>query len=431
MKIVELNTSFSIRDFRQSWKKKQLIPKKILKRVLDIIFDVQERGDEALKDYTLRFDQLDLNITGMEISQDEIEEAYTESKDFIPILEVAAQRIATFHRHGLPQSWFFTDHYGNILGQKITPIEYLGVYCPGGKAAYPSTVLMNVIPAQVAGVKKIIMCVPTPKGEISNLVLAAAKVSGINKIFRLGGAQAIAAMAYGTETVPKVDFICGPGNIYVAAAKKLVFGEVGIDMVAGPSEIAIIADGSVSANWAAADLLSQAEHDEMARIFLITPSQHYAHSVLKEIEKQLSFLPRKAIASEALEKQGYIFIVPDLNSAAQVVNTIAPEHLELLIAEPLGFLEKIKHAGAIFLGQYAVEALGDYIAGPNHTLPTGGTARFSSVLSSEHFLKRSSILFISHKGLSALAPKAINFAQAEGLVAHATSVKKRLEESKD
>jgi len=317
------------------------------------------------------------------------------------------------------------------LGQRITPIEYLGVYCPGGKAAYPSTVLMNTIPAQVAGVKEIIMCVPTPKGEIPKLVLAAAKIAGVNKIFRLGGAQAIAAMAYGTETIPKVDFICGPGNIYVAAAKKLVFGEVGIDMVAGPSEIAIIADGIVSPDRVAADLLSQAEHDEMAGVFLITSSENYAHSVLKEIKKQLSSLARKAIASEAMERQGYIFIVPDLNTAAQVVNAIAPEHLELLIAEPFSFLDKVKHSGAIFLGQHAVEALGDYIAGPNHTLPTGGTARFSSGLSSEHFLKRSSILFISREGLLALGPKTIKFAQAEGLTAHAISVKKRLEESKD
>jgi len=430
VKIVKLDAA-GIRDFKEKWKKRQLISKEILKKVLNIIFDVQERGDEALKDYTLRFDQLDLNITGMEISQDEVEKAYTESKEFIPILETAAQRIAFFHKHGLPQNWFFTDDYGNILGQRITPIEYLGVYCPGGKAAYPSTVLMNTIPAQVAGVKEIIMCVPTPKGEISKLVLAAAKIAGVNKIFRLGGAQAIAAMAYGTETIPKVDFICGPGNIYVAAAKKLVFGEVGIDMVAGPSEIAIIADGIVSPDRVAADLLSQAEHDEMAGVFLITSSENYAHSVLKEIKKQLSSLARKAIASEAMERQGYIFIVPDLNTAAQVVNAIAPEHLELLIAEPFSFLDKVKHSGAIFLGQHAVEALGDYIAGPNHTLPTGGTARFSSVLSSEHFLKRSSILFISREGLLALGPKTIKFAQAEGLTAHAISVKKRLEESKD
>jgi histidinol dehydrogenase len=430
MKIVTLDAS-GIRDFKETWEKRQLIPKQILEKVLNIIFDVQERGDEALKDYTFRFDQVDLKTVSMEITQDEIEKAYVESKEIIPILETAAQRITTFHQYGLPKSYFFTDHYGNVLGQRITPIEHIGVYCPGGKAVYPSTVLMNVIPAQVAGAKEIVMCVPTPKGEISKAVLAAAKIAGVNKIFRLGGAQAIAAMAYGTETVPKVDFICGPGNIYIAAAKKLVFGEVGIDMVAGPSEIAVIADGDKSPAWVAADLLSQAEHDEMAGPTLITTSERYAHEVLEEIKKQLGFLTRKAIASEALEKQGHIFIVPDLNIASEVVNTIAPEHLELLIVEPLSFLDKIKHAGAIFLGQYAVEALGDYIVGPNHTLPTGGTARFSSVLSSEHFLKRSSVLFISREGLFALGPKAVKFAQIEGLTAHAASVEKRLKENKD
>lgn len=431
MKVYKIFNKDDLNDFKKEWQKRVLIPPEILQKVLKIIDDVRKKGDEAVIEYTKRFDKIDLREIGIEIDFLEIERAFEENKEIIPLLKEAANRIKNFHSQYLPKSWFISDEYGNLLGQKVSVIERLGVYCPGGKAIYPSTVLMNVIPAKVAQVKEIFMCVPTPSGKISSIVLAAAKIAGVNKIFRIGGAQAIAALAYGTETIPKVDFICGPGNIYVAAAKKLVFGDVGIDMVAGPSEIAVIADGKVPPTWTAADLISQAEHDEMASAILITNSEEYAQAVLKEIERRLNEIPRKSIAKEAIKNQGYIFIVPDLEIAAEVANTIAPEHLELLIENPFSLLTKIKHAGAIFLGEYAVEAIGDYMAGPNHTLPTGGTARFSSVLSTEHFLKRSSILFISKEGTKALGPKVIALAHLEGLMAHALSVEERLKENRE
>jgi len=431
MKVYKIFNKDDLNDFKKEWQKRVLIPPEILQKVLKIIDDVRKKGDEAVIEYTKRFDKIDLREIGIEIDFLEIERAFEENKEIIPLLKEAANRIKNFHSQYLPKSWFISDEYGNLLGQKVSVIERLGVYCPGGKAIYPSTVLMNVIPAKVAQVKEIFMCVPTPNGKISSIVLAAAKIAGVNKIFRIGGAQAIAALAYGTETIPKVDFICGPGNIYVAAAKKLVFGDVGIDMVAGPSEIAVIADGKVPPTWTAADLISQAEHDEMASAILITNSEEYAQAVLKEIERRLNEIPRKSIAKEAIKNQGYIFIVPDLEIAAEVANTIAPEHLELLIENPFSLLTKIKHAGAIFLGEYAVEAIGDYMAGPNHTLPTGGTARFSSVLSTEHFLKRSSILFISKEGTKALGPKVIALAHLEGLMAHALSVEERLKENRE
>ncbi|MDL1956749.1 MAG: histidinol dehydrogenase [Candidatus Desulfofervidus auxilii] len=431
MKVYKIFNKDDLNDFKKEWQKRVLIPPEILQKVLKIIDDVRKKGDEAVIEYTKRFDKIDLCEIGIEIDFLEIERAFEENKEIIPLLKEAANRIKNFHSQYLPKSWFISDEYGNLLGQKVSVIERLGVYCPGGKAVYPSTVLMNVIPAKVAQVKEIFMCVPTPNGKISSIVLAAAKIAGVNKIFRIGGAQAIAALAYGTETIPKVDFICGPGNIYVAAAKKLVFGDVGIDMVAGPSEIAVIADGKVPPNWTAADLISQAEHDEMASAILITNSEEYAQAVLKEIERRLNEIPRKSIAKEAIKNQGYIFVVPDLEIAAEVANTIAPEHLELLIENPFSLLTKIKHAGAIFLGEYAVEAIGDYMAGPNHTLPTGGTARFSSVLSTEHFLKRSSILFISKEGTKALGPKVIALAHLEGLMAHALSVEERLKENRE
>ena len=431
MKILKLDRTEDLASFRQDWQKRSVIPLEVLSKVLTIIEAVRKKGDEALIEYTKQFDGLDLKKTGMEIDPAEIEKAYNEHKDLRQMLEIAAKRIEKYHQEALPKHWFYTDEYGNLLGQRLTPVDRVGVYCPGGKAAYPSSVLMNVIPAQVAGVREIIMCVPTPRGEISPAVLVAAKIAGVKRLFRLGGAQAIAAMAYGTESVPKVDFICGPGNIYVAAAKKLVFGEVGIDMVAGPSEIAVVADGSVPAKWCAADLLSQAEHDEMASPILITTAKTYAQEVERELEKQLSELSRQKIAATSLEKQGHIFIVPDLKMAAAVVNIIAPEHLELLVEDPFALLTEIRHAGAIFLGKYAAEPIGDYIAGPNHTLPTSGTARFSSVLSTETFLKRTSILFITQNGLKTLGPKAIQLAQIEGLTAHAASIEKRLETLKN
>ncbi len=427
MEKIRINNIKELTTFKERWQKRNTIDHQILNRVLEIIAHVKEKGDEALKEYTWQFDRLDLSEVGMEIPPEEINKACKENKELVSLLETAALRIEEFHQKAMPRNWFFTDEYGNILGQRFTAVDRVGVYCPGGKAAYPSSVLMNVIPARVAGVEEIIMCVPTPQGKISPAVLIAAKIAGVNRIFRLGGAQAIAAMAYGTETMPKVDFICGPGNIYVAAAKKLVFGDVGIDMVAGPSEIAIVADGSAPAKWCAADMLSQAEHDEMASALLISTSLEYAGRVEEEVHKQLSDLSRREIAKASLENHGKLFVVPNLEMAAQVVNIIAPEHLELLVNDPFSLLDKIKHAGAIFLGAFSPEPIGDYIAGPNHTLPTAGTARFSSVLSSETFLKRTSLLGISRQGCRILGEKAIKLAQIEGLTAHAASVKKRLE----
>lgn len=415
--------------FKRRWQSQKFVPQQALKTVSTILKDIKKYGDEALIKYTKRFDSVDLKEMGFEIGSEEIDAAYQKNREIIPALEYAAKRIEAFHRKQLPKSWFITDETGDLLGQRITPLEKVGIYCPGGKAAYPSTVLMNAIPAKIAGVREITMAMPTPKGQISPVVLAATKIAGIKRIFRLGGAQAIAALAFGTKTVPKVDFICGPGNIYVAAAKKLVFGEVGIDMIAGPSEIAVVSDGSVPSSWVAADLLSQAEHDEMAMPILVTTSKAYAKAVLEEIDKQLPNLPRRAIAKTALKQQGHVFILPDLNMAVEVINIIAPEHLELLVSDPVSLLGKIRHAGAIFLGKYASEPIGDYVAGPNHTLPTAGTARFSSVLSVEHFIKRSSIIFISKEGLDILGPKAIEMAHIEGLLAHATSIEKRFEEN--
>lgn len=426
MEISTIKNEADLLKFKRHWQGQRPIPQAVLKTVSTILREVKKYGDQALVKYTQKFDFVDLKETGLEIGAKEIEAAYQKSKKIIPALKYAVKRIEAFHNKELPKSWFITDETGNLLGQRITPIEKVGIYCPGGRATYPSTVLMNAIPAKVAGVKEIIMAMPTPKGQTSVATLAAAKIVGIKRIFRLGGAQAIAAMAFGTETVPKVDFICGPGNIYVAAAKKLVFGEVGIDMIAGPSEIAVIFDGSTPPPWVAADLLSQAEHDEMAIPILVTTSKAYAEAVLKEIHNQLPNLPRGAIAKTALKQQGQVFIVPDLNMATEVINTIAPEHLELLVSEPIILLDKIRHAGAIFLGKYGSCPIGDYVAGPNHTLPTAGTARFSSVLSVEYFIKRSSIIFVSKEGLDVLGPKAMEVAHIEGLAAHATSIKKRL-----
>jgi len=426
MKTSIIKNKADLLKFKKHWQRQRFVPQQVLKTVSAILEDVKKYGDQALVKYTKKFDSVDLKNMGFEIGSEEINAAYQKSREIIPTLEYAAKRIEAFHHKELPKSWFITDETANLLGQRITPLEKVGIYCPGGKAAYPSTVLMNVIPAKIAGVREIIMAMPTPKGQISPATLAATKIMRIKRIFRLGGAQAIAAMAFGTKTVPRVDFICGPGNIYVAAAKKLVFGEVGIDMVAGPSEIVVICDGSVSSSWVAADLLSQAEHDEMAMPILVTTSKSYAKAVLEEIDKQLPILPRKNIARAALKQKGHIFILPDLNMAAEVINVIAPEHLELLVSEPMSLLGKIRHAGAIFLGKYASEPIGDYIAGPNHTLPTAGTARFSSVLSVEHFIKRSSIISISKEGLDILGPKAIEMAHIEGLLAHAASIKKRL-----
>lgn len=395
----------------------------IEQKVREILNDVRNNGDKAVLKYTKAFDSLEtknLRISSVGIRK----YAKKAKKDVVEALKISAKRIRSFHERQKEKSWSFSEK-GNLLGQIIRPLERVGIYVPGGKASYPSTVLMNVIPAQVADVKEIALCVPTPKGEINPYVIAAVNLLGINEIYRIGGAQAIGAMAYGTATIKKVDKIVGPGNIYVATAKKMVFGEVDIDMVAGPSEILIMADNSANPTFIAADLLSQAEHDEHASPILITNSRKLAATVNKELVRQLSQLSRKEIARKSIDNYGAIIITRDLKDAAALSNQIAPEHLEVITAKPIQFLPMIENAGAIFLGEWTPEALGDYSAGPNHTLPTGRTARFSSPLGVYDFIKRSSLLSFTKDGFMELAKTVKTIAMAEGLEAHEKTVKVR------
>jgi len=397
-----------------------------------IINGVRENGDKALLKYTERFDKVRFaNMRDALCTRQEIERALKNiPKRDSDIIKLAAKRIRAFHKKQLPKSWFFKEKNGTLLGQRVTPLERVGIYVPGGKAVYPSTVLMNAIPAKVAGVKEIIMATPPSKNGINSYVLAAAKIAGVDKIYKVGGAQAVAAMAYGTESIPKVDKIVGPGNIYVATAKRLVFGVVDIDMVAGPSEILIINDGTGAPSWIAADLLSQAEHDELASGILLTTSTKMAEAVAREVEKQLRELKREAIARVSIERYGAIIITKNLAEAADIANRIAPEHLELFVKKPFELLKKIKNAGAIFLGPNTPEPIGDYMAGPNHTLPTGGTARFSSPLGTEDFIKRSNVLSFSKKGVEKLGKSVVRFTEMEGLGAHGRSVVIRIRAAK-
>ncbi len=391
--------------------------------VKEIIMEVRQRGDEAVIEYTRKFDGLDLTPETMEVPYEDLERSYEEIEEEVKTaLEIAEERIRVFHEHQLERS-FIKEEEGIVLGQKVLPLERVGVYVPGGKAAYPSTVLMNVVPAVVAGVKEVVMVSPKP----NKYTLAAAYISGVNRVFQIGGAQAVAGIAYGTDTLPKVDKIVGPGNIYVALAKKLLFGVVDIDMIAGPSEILVIADESADPRWIAADMLSQAEHDELAASILITPSLALARKVKEEVEDLLSTLERKEIAQRSIERFGTAFVVEDLDQACEVANHIAPEHLEIVTDEPMDLLPQIKHAGAIFMGRYTTEPLGDYILGPNHTLPTGRTARFFSPLGVYDFLKRSSILYVSEEGFKRVADLAEALAKAEGLHAHGLAVRIRRE----
>jgi len=400
--------------------------------VKDIIDDIRKHGDKALLKYTERFDKVRFaNMRDALCTRQEIERALKNiPKRDSDIIKLAAKRIRAFHKKQLPKSWSFKEKDGTLLGQKVTPLERVGIYVPGGKAVYPSTVLMNAIPAKVAGVKEIIMATPPSKNSINSHVLAAAKVAGVDKIYKVGGAQAVAAMAYGTESIPKVDKIVGPGNIYVATAKRLVFGVVDIDMVAGPSEILIINDGTGAPSWIAADLLSQAEHDELASGILLTTSTKMAEAVAREVEKQLRELKREAIARVSIERYGAIIITKNLAEAADIANRIAPEHLELFVKKPFELLKKIKNAGAIFLGPNTPEPIGDYMAGPNHTLPTGGTARFSSPLGTEDFIKRSNVLSFSKKAVEKLGKSVVRFTEMEGLGAHGRSVVIRIRAAK-
>jgi histidinol dehydrogenase len=401
--------------------------------VLDIIADVRQRGDDALLDYTRRFDRLEAaSVAELEVTEDEFNEAFARGKDEdIAALKLAVERVARFHEKQKQQTWLSTEEPDIMLGQMVTPLERVGIYVPGGKASYPSSVIMNAVPAKVAGVGEVIMVAPTPEGKINHHVLMAARLSGVDRVFRIGGAQAVAALAYGTATVPKVDKITGPGNIYVATAKKLVFGQVGIDMIAGPSEILVINDGSGTPSHIAADLLSQAEHDELASSILITTDREFGERVAAEVERQLKKLARESIARKSWESYGAIIIAGSLDEAIAFSNRIAPEHLELAVANPFGVLPQIRNAGAVFLGHFTPEAAGDYLAGPNHTLPTGGTARFFSPLSVDDFVKKSSIVYFSEGGLKRLGPDIIRIAGLEGLEAHGKSVSIRLGKGKN
>ena len=403
----------------------------IEERVASILADVKIRGDAAVLEYTARFDGLAVpSMAALELSQAELESAFHS----IPAaqrdaLEAAAKRVRSYHeaqKQANGQSWQYRDEDGTLLGQKVTPLDRVGIYVPGGKAAYPSSVLMNAIPAHVAGVGEIIMVVPTPKGEKNALVLAAAYVAGVTRAFTIGGAQAVAALAYGTQTVPKVDKITGPGNAYVASAKKRVFGTVGIDMIAGPSEILVIADGSTPADWVAMDLFSQAEHDELAQSILLCPDAAYIDAVQEAINRLLPTMPRAAIIAKSLTDRGALILTRSMAEACDISNRIAPEHLEVSSRDPHIWEPLLRHAGAIFLGAYTSESLGDYCAGPNHVLPTSGTARFSSPLGVYDFQKRSSIIEVSEQGAQVLGKIAAELAYGEGLQAHARAAEMRL-----
>jgi len=397
--------------------------------VLGIIADVRERGDAAVLELTRRFDRLEAAaVAELEVSEDEIDAAFERVDEAdVEALMLAVERVSAFHEKQRQQTWISTEEPDIMLGQKVTPLPRVGIYVPGGKASYPSSVIMNAVPARVAGVGEIIMVAPTPGGEINPHVLVAARLSGVDRIFRMGGAQAVAALAFGTATIPKVDKITGPGNIYVATAKKLVFGQVGIDMIAGPSEILVISDGSGNAAHIAADLLSQAEHDELASSILITTDRGFGERVAAEVERQLAQLSRETIARASWDRYGAIIVAANLDEVIDFSNRIAPEHLELAVADPFAILSRITNAGAIFMGHWTPEAAGDYLAGPNHTLPTGGTARFFSPLSVDDFVKKSSIVYFSEGGLKRLGSDIVRIAGLEGLEAHAKSVSKRLE----
>jgi histidinol dehydrogenase len=398
------------------------------KAVLEILQNVKLEGDKALLNYTEKFDGV--SLSSLEVRKEEIDEAVASlDQKMIDIISEAALNIREYHEKQKRQSWFFTREDGTMLGQKVTPLDSVGVYVPGGTAAYPSSVLMGVIPASVAGVEEIILVSPPGKdGKLPAAVLAAASIAGVKRMFKMGGAQAIGALAYGTETVPKTDKIVGPGNIFVALAKREVFGVCDIDMIAGPSEIAVLADETGNAKYIAADLLSQAEHDPRSAAFLVTTSKDLAEKVAAEVESQLDDLPRKEIAAQAVRDHGAIYIVDSLAQGADVINRIAPEHLEIMTKDPMSLLGRIKHAGAIFLGEYSSEPVGDYFAGSNHVLPTSGTARFSSPLNVDDFTKKSSVIRYSEQAIKDNGHKISAFARLEGLEAHARAIDYRLED---
>ena len=399
--------------------------------VREIIDDVRRRGDQALFELTNKFDRVDLSDTGLRVSDAEIDDAVARvDAETLAALEFAHARIVAHHRRQLPKDDLYEDDAGATLGYRWTAVEAAGLYVPGGTASYPSSVLMNAVPARVAGVERIAMVVPTPDGEINPLVFAAARLAGVQEIYRIGGAQAVAALAYGTESVPPVSVIVGPGNAYVAAAKRQVFGTVGIDMIAGPSEVLVVADKENDPDWIAADLLAQAEHDTSAQSILMTDSADFADSVASAVERQLGQLSRGEIAGESWDRFGAIIVVGSLDETPALVDRVAPEHLEIATADPDALIERIRNAGAIFIGRYTPEVIGDYVAGPNHVLPTARSARFSSGLGVLDFMKRSSILKLGPETLAALAPSAMTLAKAEGLEAHSRSVAIRLNQER-
>ena len=406
----------------------QVTDSQVEQTVRDIIAAVQNRGDEALLEYTQRFDRLQADtVAELEIHQDSLQQALNGiSAQQREALERAANRVRAYAEHQKLESWSYTEADGTLLGQQVTPLDRAGLYVPGGKAAYPSSVLMNAIPAKVAGVSELVMVVPTPDGVRNDLVLAAAAIAGVDRVFTIGGAQAVAALAFGTGTIPAVDKIVGPGNIYVATAKRMVFGKVGIDMIAGPSEILVVCDGQTDPDWIAMDLFSQAEHDEDAQAILVSPDAEFLQRVADSISRQLPQMERADIIQASLAARGALVLVRDLDEAVEVANYVAPEHLELSVADPQAMAASIRHAGAIFLGRYTAEALGDYCAGPNHVLPTSRTARFSSPLGVYDFQKRSSLIQCSAAGAADLGQTAAQLARGEGLTAHAQSAEYRI-----
>jgi histidinol dehydrogenase len=397
--------------------------------VNDVIANIRSRGDEALIEYTNKFDGWEAaSAQDLEIPLSRLEQAWKGlPQDQQQALQHAVDRVRAYHEKQKIESWTYTEEDGTLLGQQVTPLDRVGLYVPGGKAAYPSSVVMNALPAKVAGVAELIMVVPTPGGELNELVLAAAHICGVDRVFAVGGAQAVAALAYGTQTVPPVDKVVGPGNIYVATAKRAVFGQVGIDMVAGPSEILVVCDGKTDPDWVAMDLFSQAEHDEDAQSILVCPDAGFVSRVQASIDKLLPTMEREPIIATALRDRGALIVCQDLDEACEVANYIAPEHLELSVEDPLALVDKIRHAGAIFMGRYTSEPLGDYCAGPNHVLPTSRTARFSSPLGVYDFQKRSSLIMVSEQGSETLGRTASVLARGEGLTAHARSAEYRFE----
>jgi histidinol dehydrogenase len=424
-----------IRTDSSDWKDKltglldrmRTTPSEVVESVGEIIRNVKDRGDAALFEYTRTFDKFDPEKEGLCITSEDIAKAHSRVPAEISIaLECAAQRIEAFHLNQKEQSWFMTDKTGIILGQKVSAIRSAGIYIPGGKNAFPSTLLMNVIPAKIAGVEQMVVVSPTPGGKINDTLLAAAHIAGVDRIYRIGGAQAVAAMAYGTESIPKTDKVVGPGNIYVAFAKRLLQGIIGIDAFAGPSEILVIADDGADPKTVVCDLLSQAEHDPMASSILVTASESLAKSVQDMLAQEIETLPRKEATGQALSDHGAIIITSDLDEAIEIANQVAPEHLELMVKNAFEYLGRIHNAGAIFLGYMTPEAIGDYIAGPNHTLPTGSTARFYSPLGVYDFIKRTSVISFTRQAIDHLGPMAVRIARAEDLEAHARSVECRL-----